>query len=54
MVECRCPSATTSGENPSLKILRIIPYHMSLREKAILRERKGGYDRKGVFVIDEW
>jgi hypothetical protein len=53
MVECRCSSATRSGKNLSLRILRMIPYHMSLREKAVFRERKGGYYREGGFVIDE-
>jgi hypothetical protein len=53
MVEWRCSSATRSGENPSLRILNRIPYHMSLRKKAVFRERKGGYYREGGFVIDE-
>jgi hypothetical protein len=54
MVEWRCTSATRSGENPSLRILRRIPYDMSLREKTVFRERKGGYYREWGFVIDEW
>jgi hypothetical protein len=56
MVEWRCPSATTSGENPSLRILRRIPYHMSLRAKAVFRGvigEKGGYWRERGFVIDQ-
>jgi hypothetical protein len=49
MVEWRCPSTTRSGENRSLRILRRLPHHMSLREKGVFGEKGVFKESKGYF-----